>query len=81
MADTQRPAAISPEFLSELKEDFRQADSDRDGHIDFGEFQSLLENLEAGMSDDELRLGFHEIDVDRDGRIDFREFSAWWTEG
>jgi len=79
MADTPKPSA-SAELLRELKEDFEEADSDQDGHIDFGEFKTLLEDLEAGMSDGELRIGFREIDSDRDGSIDFREFSAWWTE-
>jgi Ca2+-binding EF-hand superfamily protein len=80
MSNSTKKTAIAPEFLRELKEDFREADTDKDGHIEFNEFKALLEDLEAGMSDEELRIGFHEIDSDRDGSIDFREFSAWWTE-
>jgi len=73
-------SAREPELKQELKEDFEQADSDGDGRINFVEFSSLLEDLEAGMSTEELRIGFHEIDTDQDGRIDLREFIDWWTD-
>lgn len=73
-------SAPEPERLEELKEDFLYADTDKDGRIEFAEFRTLLEELEAGMSMEELRTGFREIDTDRDGRIDLREFVAWWTE-
>jgi len=76
---SNRPA-LRPELEQELRQDFDHADNDRDGRIDFAEFSSLLEDLEAGMSAQELRIGFHEIDTDRDGRIDLREFITWWTE-
>ena len=71
---------LEPEFQLELKENFDQADSDGDGRINFAEFSSLLQDLEAGMSAEDLRIGFHEIDTDHDGLIDLREFIAWWTE-
>ena len=73
-------SALEPELEQELREDFDQADSDRDGRIDLAEFSSLLEDLDAGMTAQELRIGFQEIDTDRDGRIDLREFITWWTE-
>jgi len=73
-------SALEPELEQELKEDFEQADSDGDGRINFAEFGSLLQDLEAGMSAEELRIGFYEIDADHDGLIDLREFTAWWTE-
>ena len=40
----------------------------------------LLGNLEAGMSDEEMRLGFREIDANRNGVISFEEFRRWWLE-
>ena len=73
-------SGIDAELKRELKEDFAQADSDHDGRINFAEFGALLEDLEAGMSEQDLHIGFREIDTDRDGRIDLREFVAWWTE-
>ena len=63
----------------ELKQDFLRADRDRDGRIDLDEFRSLLQELEAGMSEEELRIGFREVDADRDALIDFQEFSDWWS--
>lgn len=62
----------------ELKEEFVQADLDRDGRIDFEEFVRLMQGLEAGMSGTDLRIGFHEIDADADGLVDFCEFADWW---
>jgi Ca2+-binding EF-hand superfamily protein len=70
----------APESARELREDFRAVDADNDGYIDFAEFGSLMENLEAQMSADELRIGFSEIDTNQDGRIDLHEFATWWTE-
>lgn len=63
----------------ELKEEFVQADKDRDGRIDVLEFASLMRGLEAGMSRTDLTIGFREIDSDADGLIDFQEFVDWWS--
>jgi Ca2+-binding EF-hand superfamily protein len=79
MTEATRDSGLKPELLEELQEDFSFADDDQDGHIDFGEFSSLLDNLGAEMSDAELRIGFREIDTDRDGRINLAEFVAWWA--
>ena len=40
----------APESPRELRQDFHQVDNDGDGYIEFAEFASLMENLEAGMS-------------------------------
>ena len=63
----------------ELLEEFASADRDNDGRIDFQEFRRLLEGLESGMSEAEMKIGFREIDTDRDGLIDRREFADWWA--
>jgi Ca2+-binding EF-hand superfamily protein len=63
----------------ELKEEFVLADRDRDGRIDFDEFERLMRGLEANMSRTDLRIGFHEIDTDADGLIDLCEFVDWWS--
>ena len=76
--DTDNPRA--PESPRELRADFRAVDADEDGCIDFAEFSTLMENLEAEMSAQELRIGFGELDTNHDGRIDLDEFVAWWTE-
>lgn len=62
----------------ELKEEFVLADRDHDGRIDFEEFASLMQGLDAGMSRTDLRIGFQEIDTDADRLIDFGEFVDWW---
>jgi Ca2+-binding EF-hand superfamily protein len=69
-----------PAGSRELLEEFAAADRDNDGRIDYDEFKQLLDGLEAGMSEEEMRIGFREIDTDRDGLIDRREFADWWGE-
>lgn len=71
------PMDVPPDRLEELREDFEAVDGDQDGCIDFGEFASLMDNLNAQMSDTDLRIGFAEIDADHDGRISLAEFVAW----
>ena len=77
MPDDQSPR--HPAAHRELLRQFATADRNDDGRIDFAEFRSLLEDLEASMSLEEMRIGFHEVDVDRDGMIDCREFIEWWS--
>jgi len=71
--------ALTEEQLGELREDFAYNDQDANGRLSFDEFRTLLEDLEAGISEEEARIGFEEIDTDRDGAIEFDEFVAWWT--
>ncbi len=71
--------ALSDQELIELREDFAFNDADGNGRIDFDEFRGLLQDLEAGMSDEEARIGFADIDQNGDGAIEFEEFVAWWT--
>ena len=65
--------------LAELRQSFRYNDANHDGRIDFAEFRSLLEALEADMSEQDARIGFEAIDFDGDGAIEVDEFLAWWT--
>lgn len=68
------------EQLDELRESFDYNDRDGDGRIELGEFASMLDELEAEMSEREVEIGFKDIDTNDDGLIDFTEFVAWWTE-
>jgi Ca2+-binding EF-hand superfamily protein len=70
----------SDEKHQELREHFAVCDTDRDHRINYAEFLDLLENLEAGMSEEEMRLGFGLIDLDGNGYISFDEFRRWWHE-
>jgi calmodulin len=70
----------SDEELDELRESFDYNDRDADGRIELGEFASMLDELEAEMSEQEVAIGFKDIDTNDDGLIDFGEFVAWWTE-
>jgi len=61
------------EELDELREAFDYNDRDGDGRIQLDEFSSMLDELEAEMTD-------RDIDTNDDGLVDFQEFVAWWTE-
>ena len=68
------------EQLDELREAFDYNDRDGDGMIQLDEFADMLDELDAGMTEADVRVGFQDIDTNDDGLIDFREFVAWWTE-
>jgi Ca2+-binding EF-hand superfamily protein len=72
--------AVTPEEYDELKESFEYNDSNADGKIDFSEFLSMLNDLEADIGEAEARIGFRAIDTDRDGAIGLDEFVEWWGE-
>ncbi|HLT92709.1 MAG TPA: EF-hand domain-containing protein [Woeseiaceae bacterium] len=72
--------APTPEKIAELRETFNYNDPNGDGKIDYDEFRRMLDDLNAGVSEEEARIGFDEIDSDDDGAIQFDEFIDWWSE-
>ena len=70
---------VTPEEFDELKESFQYNDADDDGKIVFSEFITMLDELEADVSEEEARIGFREIDSDKDGGIELDEFVEWWS--
>jgi calmodulin len=68
------------EELDELREAFDYNDRDGDGRIQLDEFASMLDELEAEMSESDVEIGFKDIDTNDDGLIDFTEFVGWWAE-
>jgi Ca2+-binding EF-hand superfamily protein len=75
-----RSDALNDPKLAELRESFRQCDSDKDGYVEYEEFATLLDNLGADMTRQEKHIGFQAIDTDDDQRIDFGEFAEWWRD-
>lgn len=75
----EKPPSRFGAGVAELRREFKLADHDHDGRVDFSDFRQLLMGLEAGMSEQEMRIGFHEVDTDRDGLIDQQEFTEWWN--
>jgi calmodulin/calcium-binding protein CML/plastin-2 len=71
---------LNEEELDELREAFDYNDRDGDGRIQLDEFSAMLDELEAEMTDGDVRIGFKDIDTNDDGLVDFEEFVAWWTE-
>ncbi len=71
---------LTEEEFEELEESFRFNDENSDGKIEFKEFLTLLNGLEAGVSLAEAKIGFHEIDTDNDGAIELDEFIDWWCD-
>lgn len=65
-----KQAARRPVPVVEVRREFKHADRNVDGRIDFNEFRELLQGLYAGTNAHELRQGFHEVDANKDGLID-----------
>jgi len=74
---TNKPSA---DELDELRETFDYNDRDADGRIQKDEFVAMLDELDAGMTVQEMEIGFQDIDTNDDQLIDFAEFVVWWTE-
>jgi Ca2+-binding EF-hand superfamily protein len=70
----------SADELDELHEAFEYNDRDGDGRIQKDEFIAMLDELDAGMTPQEMEIGFQDIDTNDDQLIDFDEFVAWWAE-
>lgn len=71
---------MDQEREEEFREAFAECDTNDNGTICFAEFTTLMNNLDADMTQEEYQIGFREIDRNRDGAIDFDEFFAWWVE-
>ena len=75
-----KPITLREEEGRELRESFDYNDRNGDGRIEVDEFVNMLEELEAGVSEEEARIGFRELDTHRDGSIAFDEFVDWWRQ-
>lgn len=64
----------------DLRPTFDHFDRDKNGVIDFNEFNELLDVLNSDMDEPARRIGFDVIDTDGNGSIEYEEFAAWWTE-
>ena len=64
--------------VEEIEELFEQNDTDGNGDIYFGEFTTLMAELDPQMPQVSLKIGFGDIDTNKDGRINFDEFLTWW---
>lgn len=53
---------------------FKEADVDGSGSLTFDEFQALMEQVELGISPQELRFVISEADENENGVVDYEEF-------
>jgi len=58
---------------------FKRLDIDNSGSLSTQEFGSLMSELGADFSAEELILAIAELDCDRSGTIDQEEFVSWWA--
>ncbi len=65
---------------SSLRAEFERFDSDKNGHIDEGEFSALVQALGAHLSRTEAAVFFLALDVNGNRRIEFSEFATWWNK-
>lgn len=64
----------------ELKELFRQFDTDSNELLDADEFRKMLQSLGHESVPEVLDLEFASIDTDGDGGVTFEEFANWWRD-
>lgn len=58
---------------------FKKLDVDGSGYLDASELRTLITQLGADFSDEELAQAIEEIDSDSSGVIECSEFVFWWT--
>ena len=59
---------------------FKKYDVDQSGALDVSEFEKLLQNLGAQLTETEMEEALKEIDEDQNNTIELSEFLAWWTQ-
>jgi len=90
----QSLASVDPQFLAKVhknmqekvyvrfksaREAFRRFDLDHSGAIDFGEFRTVLKDLEliGKESDGQIEALFHVCDESGNGQISYLDFCKW----
>jgi len=71
---------MSDASSEELKNKFREFDTDGNGSIDEKEFGNLVRALGLELSAGEIQIAYSAIDINGNGRIDFGEFKTWWSK-
>jgi len=61
----------------EVKGQFEELDSDKDGTLSFEELKDLFQELNADMSDHDLNSLYRAVDVDQNGKVSRDEFVDW----
>lgn len=71
---------LSAAEIAEIREIFGHFDKNNNGKIERDEFVSLLEALDADLTEEQITAGLTELDKNENGVIDFQEFLDWWSE-
>lgn len=71
---------LTDEELAEIRETFSHFDKDGNGVIDVVEFTSLLDALDADLTEEQVQAGLETLDENHNGVIDYDEFLAWWAD-
>lgn len=71
---------LSAAEIAEIREIFGHFDKNNNGVIDRNEFVSLLEALDADLTDEQINAGLVALDKNDNGLIEFQEFLDWWSE-
>lgn len=71
---------LSAAELAEVREIFGHFDKNGNGVIERDEFVSLLEALDADLTEEQINAGLEALDKNRNGLIEFQEFIDWWAE-
>jgi len=71
--------SFDPVELREVGKTFDAFDSSGDGNISYDEFEDLMTNLGADVSEEDLRKMINILDEDGDGEVSRDEFISWYV--
>ena len=70
-------SSFTPEQLEQLKQAFKEVDTDNSGQIDKGELKVACRNSGTDLEEGQANFLFEAIDKDNSGSIEFDEFVAF----
>ena len=71
---------LTEDQIAEVREIFSHYDTDGNGVIDVSEFGSLMDALDAELTEEQVKVGLEALDSNKNGTIEFDEFIVWWTD-
>lgn len=67
-----------PSSVEAVHKLFQTHDENKDGLIEFEEFEDILKSWGIDLSADDLELACYAVDQDSDDKISEQEFLDWW---
>jgi len=72
---------FKPETISMIRQGFMSADSNKDDHIDIGEFGKMMKSFgHDELTEDKMKAVLAKFDTDKDGKISWLEYIDCYGE-